>query len=64
MKLKGKKITSVSNRKVKRNDSIRYCAEKKCTTTLSIYNRKDKCFLHSPKSFPRNRGHIKREQGV
>ena len=28
MALKGKKITSISNRKAKRNDSIRYCAEK------------------------------------
>ena len=28
MALKGKKITSISNRKAKRNDSIRYCAKK------------------------------------
>lgn len=34
----------------------RLCAEESCETTLSRYNRDDKCFLHAPKRAGRVRG--------
>ncbi len=32
------------------------CAEPDCRTRLSMYNRYDTCFRHSPVRFPRTRG--------
>jgi hypothetical protein len=37
----------------------RVCAETDCSTRLSMYNRKDTCFRHSPIRFPRTRGRTK-----
>ena len=37
----------------------RVCIEPGCTTKLSTYNRRDRCFLHHPVRFPRTRGHTK-----
>lgn len=37
------------------------CVEPDCTTRLSIYNRDDTCFRHSPTRFPRIRGRAKPE---
>lgn len=35
----------------------RICAEPECTTTLSVYNAQDRCFIHRhPTKPPRNRG--------
>ena len=36
----------------------RGCVEPGCRTRLSIYNRNDTCFRHSPVRFPRTRGRI------
>ena len=43
----------------KRMAAGRVCIELDCTTKLSIYNRRDTCFLHCPVRFPRTRGHTK-----
>jgi len=37
----------------------RVCADTDCSTALSMYNRKDTCFRHSPILYPRTRGRTK-----
>lgn len=37
----------------------RVCVKPDCSTKLSMYNRKDTCFRHTPIRFPRTRGRIK-----
>ncbi len=37
----------------------RVCTEQNCATELSMYNRKNTCFRHSPIRFPRTRGRAK-----
>jgi hypothetical protein len=34
----------------------RVCAEPGCTTRLSVYNRRDKCWAHAEMKVPRLRG--------
>ncbi|MXX64496.1 MAG: hypothetical protein F4Y75_00255 [Acidimicrobiia bacterium] len=36
----------------------RVCQMEKCSTRISIYNRKEYCNAHAPVNFPRVRGHI------
>tara|TARA_B100001029_G_C14934239_1_gene379462 strand:+ start:405 stop:611 length:207 start_codon:yes stop_codon:yes gene_type:complete len=38
-------------RKPKTYGSGRICSFQKCETTLSTYNKRKYCFLHSPKNF-------------
>ena len=45
-------------RKSKTYEKGRVCNEDGCDITMSMYNKADKCFQHSPKTFPRVRGHI------
>ena len=45
-------------RKSKTYDIGRVCSKKGCTTGISMYNKKDTCFNHSPRSYGRVRGHI------
>lgn len=40
----------------------RICVDPGCSTELSIYNRRDTCFSHSPLRFPRTRGRPKSER--
>ncbi len=39
----------------------RVCEAEDCDTKLSRYNRKEKCFRHSPTRYPRTRGRAVRE---
>ncbi len=61
--MNGKRLGTSNRRKSKQYVSGRFCAEQYCLTQLSIYNKKKYCFLHTPVSFPRIRGHINRTQG-
>ena len=45
----------------KRVTDGKVCIEPDCLTSLSIYNRNDTCFRHSPIRFPRTRGRAKPE---
>lgn len=36
----------------------RVCADKGCETKLSVYNRREQCFLHAPVRYPRVRGRV------
>lgn len=54
------KIGNKSNRRPKQQVNERYCAQNKCKTKLSIYNKKKFCFLHAPLTYPRVRGHLPR----
>ncbi len=36
----------------------RVCAESRCETKLSRYNRREHCYAHAPTRFPRLRGRI------
>ena len=49
-------------RRSKSYTSGRICDFSGCQTVISIYNKKKLCFLHSPVSYPRVRGHLPREQ--
>ena len=59
----GKSLGAGKKRKSKKFEAGRSCAFTNCSTHLSIYNKKKFCFLHSPVSYPRIRGHITRDQG-
>ncbi len=61
--MKVNKIGSKLGRSPKKFSQFRSCKYKNCKTTLSIYNKKTFCFIHSPVSYPRVRGHLGREQG-
>ena len=52
------KTQYASQRKVKQFEQGRVCENKDCTVTLSMYNKKTLCFLHSPKEAGRVRGWI------
>ncbi len=39
----------------------RICVETDCSTKLSMYNRKNTCFRHSPIRFPRTRTRTRTE---
>jgi hypothetical protein len=41
--------------------SDRVCAGADCSTRLSVYNRKETCFRHSPTRYPRIRGSVKHQ---
>ena len=49
-------------RRSKKYTSGRVCEFDSCETVISVYNKKKYCFLHSPISYPRVRGHLPREQ--
>lgn len=49
-----------SDRAPSRFPSDRVCTEPSCHTRVSIYNRNDTCFQHSPIRYPRVRGRISR----
>ena len=49
-------------RRSKKYTSGRVCEFAACDTQISIYNKKKFCFLHSPVSYPRVRGHLSRDQ--
>ncbi len=53
--LSGRKLTG-RRRRPKTVDDVRVCAQQECTTTLSRYNLKGTCHMHSPIKFPRVRG--------
>ena len=57
MSMKGTRLQG-RPRKSKQFDKGRTCADASCETPLSMYNKKDKCFLHQPVSYPRTRGYI------
>jgi hypothetical protein len=50
-----------SGRAPSRFPSDRVCTEPSCHVRVSMYNRNDTCFQHSPIRFPRVRGRIPRE---
>lgn len=39
------------------DQKTRLCSEETCSTVLSIYNKKDHCFVHRAPKFPRVRGY-------
>ncbi len=45
-----------SGRAPRRFEADRVCIEPGCRTKLSIYNRNEACFQHSPLRYPRTRG--------
>lgn len=47
---------SYNSRKSKVYAKGRLCKDESCDKTLSIYNKKDYCYTHSPISYGRNRG--------
>jgi len=55
--LKGAAIKGVT-RPSKDFGEGRVCAEKRCVTKLSRYNRRDHCYAHAPVKYPRVRGRI------
>lgn len=57
MSMKGTRLQG-RPRKSKQFDKGRTCADSSCETPLSMYNKKNKCFLHQPVSYPRTRGYI------
>ena len=59
----GKRLGTGSRRKSKKFGRERFCNQVNCSTELSIYNKKKYCFLHTPKTYPRIRGHVTRDQG-
>ena len=59
----GKKVGFNSGRKPRTKSKFRTCEKSNCSTPLSIYNKKKNCFIHTPVSYPRVRGHIDRLQG-
>lgn len=50
-----------SGRAPSRFQPDRVCTEPDCHTRVSIYNRNDTCFHHSPIRFPRVRGRLRRD---
>ena len=50
--------TSWAGRKPPKYPAGRTCAFEECEILLSTYNKKRFCFNHTPKSYPRVRGHI------
>ena len=55
--LRGNKLTG-STRPPKAHAKNRVCAGDGCETTLSQYNKRDHCFVHTPTRFPRLRGRV------
>ena len=47
-----------SQRKAKQYEQGRVCEQEDCDVTLSMYNKKTLCFLHSPKEVGRVRGWV------
>ena len=45
-------------RKSKTYDKGRVCKKDGCDKTLSMYNKKERCYNHAPISYGRNRGWI------
>jgi len=45
-------------RKSKKYEEGRVCKKANCDKTLSIYNKKEWCYNHTPISYGRNRGWI------
>lgn len=45
-----------------RTTAGRICVDPCCSTRLSIYNKRDTCFHHSPLRFPRTRGRTTSER--
>jgi hypothetical protein len=42
----------------KQIEGVRVCAETRCETKLSSYNKRDHCYAHAPTRFPRLRGRV------
>ena len=61
--MNGKRLGTSNRRKSKQFGDGRHCISGNCSTRLSIYNKKNFCFNHSPVSYPRIRGHVNRNQG-
>lgn len=57
----GRRVRS-QGRAPRRSTVGRICVEPDCSTKLSIYNRRDTCFHHSPVRFPRTRGRTPSER--
>lgn len=55
--MRGRRILG-SSRAPKADDTVRVCAKKGCTTSLSRYNSREFCYAHAPTKFPRLRGRI------
>ncbi|MGH2735307.1 MAG: hypothetical protein ACRDKZ_06995 [Actinomycetota bacterium] len=50
-------------KKNRRYSSDRTCGAEGCTTTLSQYNPRDKCWLHAELKVPRLRGRVVKPAG-
>jgi hypothetical protein len=51
----GEYVTSLDGRRI-RYPPARVCVEPSCDTILSVYNKLEKCWLHSPVKVFHNRG--------
>jgi hypothetical protein len=48
--------TPLTGRRLKTESEGRVCVEQTCDTRLTRYNRKERCFRHQVRKYPRIRG--------